>query len=89
MARMMVIGRGGAIDIDRVIALMPARSAPVKRLLAQVPQQVINMTYGYPRRSVILLDNGYFVLTSLTVAQLVNELKIEERATNVEDPISW
>ena len=43
MARMMVIGRGGAIDIDRVIALMPARSAPVKRLLAQVPQQVIQI----------------------------------------------
>lgn len=51
------------------------KSAPVRRLLeAAGPGRVLNMTYGYPRQSVVLLDNGYLAVVSLTVEELLEHL---------------
>jgi regulator of extracellular matrix RemA (YlzA/DUF370 family) len=75
MGYLVVLGRGGALDPDRVVAVARAKSAPVKRLLeAAGPSRVINMTYGYPRQSVVLLDNGYLAIVSLTIEELMAKL---------------
>lgn len=66
MTRFVVLGRGGVIDADRVVAIVRARSAPVKRLLeAAGPSRLINLTYGEPRQSVVLLDNGFLAVVTL------------------------
>lgn len=72
MPRMIILGRGGSVDADRVVAIASFKSKPIKRLLdAAGSGKVLNLTYGYPRQSVILLDNGFIVVTSRTVDELV------------------
>ena len=79
MAYLMQLGHGGALDPTRIVAIARAKSAPVKRLLeAAGPGQVINLTYGYPRQSVVLLDNGYLAVISLTIEELLAKLYPDE-----------
>ena len=33
MPNLLILGRGGVIDSDQVVAIAPAKSAPIKRLL--------------------------------------------------------
>lgn len=89
MTHMVIVGRGGIIDADRVVAIVPARSVPVKRMLRALdPSRVINMTYGFPRGAVLVLDNGSFAIVSQTVEQITQDLSIEERLSDAENPIS-
>ncbi len=79
MSRWIVVGRGGILDAAHVVAIARARSAPVKRLLeAAGPARVINLTYGYPRQSVVLLDNGFLAVVTLSVEDLARHLQLEE-----------
>ncbi len=73
------LGPGGLLDAARIVAVARARSAPVKRLLeAAGPQRVLNLTYGYPRQSVALLDNGCLAVLSLSVEELLERLNAGE-----------
>lgn len=79
MARWITLGPGGVLDAEHVVAVTPARSAPVNRLLKAAGQaRVINLTYGYPRRTVVLLDNGFLALVALSTEELADVLKREE-----------
>lgn len=72
MPRMIILGRGGAVDAHRVVAVAPFKSKPIKRLLdAAGTGKVLNLTYGYPRESVILLDNGFLIISSRMLGELV------------------
>lgn len=76
MAKMLILGRGGAINANRIVAIAHAKSAPVDRMLKAVgPEKVMNLTYGYPRRSAIMLDNGFVVLSSIRLHTLVHALE--------------
>lgn len=75
MPKLVSIGRGGAIDLDQVVAVARASSAPIKRLLeAAGPSRVINLTYGEPRQSVVLFDNGCMAVVSLSVEAVLHLL---------------
>jgi regulator of extracellular matrix RemA (YlzA/DUF370 family) len=75
MAKWISVGRGGMIDADRIMLIVPTRSAPIKQLLRDLDnQRVINMTYGDPRQAVVVFDNGYVAVTSLTVNQLMERI---------------
>ncbi|QPC80922.1 DUF370 domain-containing protein [Phototrophicus methaneseepsis] len=90
MPRMIILGRGGMLDADRVIAVVPAKSAPVKRMLdAAPPNTIIDMTYGYPRLSVAVLENGCFAIIPHSAAALAEQLAIEERMPDADEPVSW
>jgi regulator of extracellular matrix RemA (YlzA/DUF370 family) len=78
MTHYIKLGRGGWLAASRIVAVARARSAPVRRLLeAAGPGRVINLTYGYPRESVVLLDNGCLAVTSLTPEELLDRLSPE------------
>ncbi|MCC7446491.1 MAG: DUF370 domain-containing protein [Anaerolineae bacterium] len=76
MTKLVLFGRGGAVAVDRVVAVARASSAPVKRLLqAAGPARVLSLTYGEPRQSVILLDNGCLVVVSLSIDEVLDKLR--------------
>ncbi|NLF78341.1 MAG: DUF370 domain-containing protein [Chloroflexi bacterium] len=84
MTRWIAVGYGGLLDAERVVAAVRARSAPVKRLLdAAGPDQIINLTYGYPRKSVVLLDTGHLALLPLAFDDLLRLLNSEETNDDV------
>lgn len=75
MSDFVKLGYGGYLAAGRIVAVARARSAPVKRLLeAAGPSHVINLTYGYPREAVVLLDNGFIAIVSLTPDELIAAL---------------
>lgn len=64
MSVLIMIGKGGSINPERVLMIASLKSAPVKRLLKHAdPDKVINMTYGYPQRSLIIFDTGFMAVT--------------------------
>lgn len=75
LRHMISLGEGGAIDAARIILVTPYRSRPIHRLLAKTdPAKVVNVTYGYPRESVLLLDSGYIVIASQKAVDLIAAL---------------
>ncbi len=72
------IGYGNMISSQRIISAVSPESAPIKRLVQEARDSgmVIDATYGRKTRTVIIMDSGHVVLSSLvteTVAQRVNE----------------
>lgn len=72
------IGYGNMIASQRIISAVSPESAPIKRLVQEARDSgmVIDATYGRKTRTVIIMDSGHVVLSSLvteTVAQRVNE----------------
>lgn len=75
MGRIIILGQGGAVDGESVIAIGNAKSAPIKRLLASTPpHHIIDLTYGYPRLAVLILKNGMVVLVSRTPGELARAI---------------
>lgn len=72
------IGYGNMISAQRIVSAVSPESAPIKRLVQEARDSgmVIDATYGRKTRTVIIMDSGHVVLSSLvteTVAQRVNE----------------
>ena len=79
MPDMLLVGHGGAINTVHVIAVASIKSAPVQRLLkATPPERVLDLTYGYPRQSIILFATGWIVISNHTHAELTKALHHEE-----------
>lgn len=65
MPNMITLGEGGSINPERVILVASMASAPVKRFVKHTdPANLVNLTYGYPRRSVVVFDTGVVAITS-------------------------
>lgn len=80
MTKMILLGAGGSINPDQVLMIASLRSAPIKRLLKLAPpEKVINLTYGYPRRSLVIFENGMLVISRVDVDELT------EAFINTED----
>lgn len=76
MPDFVALGEGGILDTERIVAIGRANSAPVKRLVeSTVPEKVLYLTYGYPRQSVILLENGFLAVVSLSLEDLIGILR--------------
>lgn len=87
MPNMIILGEGGAVDARRVVAVVPFRSKPVQRLLHAAGQsKVLNMTYGYPRVSVILMVNGFLIISSRTVEELTRVFHSEADVNHDQSP---
>ena len=75
MPDMLILGEGGSLNADEVVAVTPYKSKPIRLTLAATPpERIINMTYGYPRESVILLKMGFYLIVNRTVAELTRAL---------------
>ena len=62
------IGFGNMIAVDRVLAVVSPDSAPIKRMAQEARDRgiLIDATFGRKTRSVLILDNDHLVLSALT-----------------------
>lgn len=75
MARMLLFGQGGAVNVAGVIAIANAKSAPIKRLLTSTnPQNILDLTYGYPRCAVLILENGMLAIVNRSPDELARAI---------------
>ncbi|MEA3375372.1 MAG: DUF370 domain-containing protein [Chloroflexota bacterium] len=83
MGRWLVVGDGGVLAIDRIVAVAQARSAPIHRLAEAVGVEwMVDLTFGQSREAVVVLDSGHVVAVSLTPEELVHRLReVEDERT--------
>lgn len=72
------LGYGGLLARSRIILVGRVRSKHIRRLLAVTDDShIINLTYGYPQESALLLDDGYIAIVSITLDELEKLLQGE------------
>ena len=61
------IGFGNIISASRIVAIVSPESAPIKRLVqdARDGNTLIDATFGRKTRSVLVMDNGWIILSAL------------------------
>jgi regulator of extracellular matrix RemA (YlzA/DUF370 family) len=77
------IGFGSTVVAERVVAIVPPSSSPMKRLKdeAREDKRLIDATHGRRTRSIIILDSNHVVLSAIqaeTVSQRYESLKSSE-----------
>ena len=81
--KLLNIGFGNIIALDKVVAIVSTESAPIKRMIQEAKdnKMAIDATYGRKTRAAIIMDSGHIVLSALqpeTVAARVDKDIIEK-----------
>ena len=89
-ARLVNVGYGTVVAIDRIIAIVSPESAPVKRIIqeAKEDRKLIDATYGKRTRAVIIMDNSHIILSAIqpeTITNRVNNDIIKEKSNKHEN----
>ncbi len=89
-ARLVNVGYGTVVAIDRIIAIVSPESAPVKRIIQEAKEErkLIDATYGKRTRAVIIMDNSHVILSAIqpeTITSRVNNDIIKEKSNKNEN----
>ena len=78
-ARLVNIGYGTIIAVDRIIAVVAPESAPIKRIVQEAKElkNLIDATYGRRTRSVIIMDNSTVVLSAVQTETITNRVNMD------------
>lgn len=78
-ARLVNIGYGTIIAVDRIIAVVAPESAPIKRIVQEAKElkNLIDATYGRRTRSVIIMDNSTVVLSAVQPKTITNRVNMD------------
>ena len=65
--KLLNIGFGNAVAMERIIAIISPDSAPVKRMIQDAKERgiLIDATYGRKTRAVVVTDSGQIILSGL------------------------
>ncbi len=74
--RLVNIGFGSMVSAQRVVAIVSPDSAPVKRLGQEARERgvLIDASFGRKTRSVLVMDSGHVVWSSLPTEQISTQL---------------
>lgn len=66
------VGDSSVISLQRLIAIVSADSAPIRRMIQEARERgtLIDTTYGKKNLSVLIMDSDHLILSSRTVDQL-------------------
>ncbi|HHU52662.1 MAG TPA: DUF370 domain-containing protein [Clostridiaceae bacterium] len=66
------VGDSSVISLQRLIAIVDADSAPIRRMIQEARERgtLIDTTYGKKNLSVLIMDSDHVILSSRTVEQL-------------------
>ena len=66
-SRLVNIGFGNAVKINRILAVVNPGSSPIRKLKedARVEKKIIDVTEGRRTRAILILDSGHLVLSSV------------------------
>ena len=79
--RLLNIGFGNMVAVNRVVSFVSPDSVPIKRIIQDVRERglLIDASFGRRTRSVIVMDSGHVILSALTPETLsARMLQMEE-----------
>lgn len=67
MAKMVSIGFGNVVSVERIIAIMTPESAQTKRIIAHAKEEgkFLDGSHGRRTRSVVIMDDGHVIFSGL------------------------
>lgn len=71
------IGFGSVIHADRLIAILNADSAPIRRKIQEAREKglLVDASYGRKTRSVLIMDSGQVILSAILPETLVSRVE--------------
>ena len=78
--KLVSIGFGNLVSAERVISILSPESAPIKRMIQDVREKglLIDASFGRSTKSVIIMDSGNVVLSSVTPETLSARIEDKE-----------
>lgn len=82
------IGFGNMVSLNRMVAIVSPESAPIKRIIQDAKERgtLIDATHGRRTRAVVITDSGHIILTYLQSETLANRMSDEDTA--IEDEVT-
>ena len=82
--KLVAIGFGNLVSVERIISIVSPESAPIKRMIQDVREKglLIDASFGRSTRSVIVMDSGNIILSAIPPETLA--VRIEDK-TEEED----
>lgn len=79
------IGFGNMVSVERLVAIVSPESAPIKRIIGEAKERgtLIDATHGRRTRAVLITDSDHIILTYLQSETVAN--RIEEENNDIED----
>ena len=79
--RLVNVGFGNMAAQERIVSVIAPDSAPVKRMIqeARDASRVIDATAGRRTRAVLVMDNGFIVLSALQPETIAGRIQSDER----------
>ncbi len=76
MSQFINIGYGNIVAVNRIVAIVTADSAPIKRLIVEAREksELIDATQGRKTRGVIITDNHQVILSALQPDTMASRL---------------
>ena len=73
------VGFGNIVVASRIVAIVSAESAPIKRIIqdAKENKSVIDATYGRKTRAVLVMDSGHIILSAVQPETIASRLDKE------------
>lgn len=89
--KLLNVGFGNTVSIDRLIAVINAGSSPSRKLkeLAKQEGKLIDVTEGRRTRSMLVLDSNHLILSSVqpdTIGQRLAALEAEYHLAEYHQP---
>jgi regulator of extracellular matrix RemA (YlzA/DUF370 family) len=82
--RLINIGFGNMVSVNRIVAIVSPESAPIKRIITKSREvnMLVDATYGRRSRAVIMTDSGHVILSPVQPETIANRL-----STDYEDDV--
>jgi len=79
MSKLIHIGFGNVVNIDKIISIVSPDAAPIKRMVQKAKEDglVIDATQGRKTKAVIVMENGQVVLSALLTDTIVRRARGE------------
>lgn len=78
--KLLNIGFGNMVMVDRIIAIISPESAPVKRVIQDARDKgiLIDATYGRRTRAALIIDSGQIILSAIQPETVANRIIQQE-----------
>jgi len=86
LEKLVNVGFGNTVPSSRIVAIVSANSAPLKRLKDEAKQdrKLIDATNGRRTRSIIITDSGHVILSAVQTETIVQRLAGDENKVRPE-----
>ncbi len=78
MTKLINIGFGNMVSAGRIVAVVSPDSAPIRRMIQETKEKIIDATCGRRTRAVIFTDDGHIVLSAVLPETISGRLKETE-----------